>query len=156
MHSGSSLPPCSMPVRKSPVNTGCEDVIGQLAAIALAFFFSFPLCIFFLPSPLHLFLSSSAIKLCHCVFSPPELDEAGVGGYLNDLVCSDSTALFHCRSPSLISLMDYEQGNKNRGRQNDLCKPTRQQVQSNMKSQKEQIDKLISLEKIKPTQKIGI
>lgn len=47
-------------------------------------------------------------------------------GCRNDLVCSDSAILFHCRSLCLISLMDYEQANKNRGRQseNDLtpCK----------------------------------
>lgn len=80
-----------------------------------------PFGTFYLPSLLHVFLSSTAIKLCHCLHCLPELDEAGGGGwgYLNDLVCSDSTALFHCRSLRLISLMDYEQGNKNIGRQSE-------------------------------------
>ena len=75
----------------------------------------------FLPPLLHVFLSSSAIELCHCLRCLPELDEARGGGWgcLNDLVCSDSTALFHCRSLRLISLMDYEQGNKNIGRQSE-------------------------------------
>ncbi len=74
----------------------------------------------FLPSLLHLFLFSFAMKLCHCLLPAWAGWGSGGGwGYLNDLVCSDSTILFHCRSLRLISLMDYEQGNKNRGRQSE-------------------------------------
>ncbi len=110
---GFSLPPCCAPVCKSPVNTGREDAI-------LTTFCLFLCASFFLPSLLHLFLSSSAIKVCHCLLAVGAgWGQGGGWGYLNDLVCSDSTVLFHCRSLRLISLMDYEQENKNRGRQSE-------------------------------------
>lgn len=102
------------------------NLLTQAAKMPFDIFSSlWVLFFFFLPFILQLFLSSSAIKLCHCLL-PAWGGWSQVGGYLNDLVCSDSTILFHCRSLCLISLMDYEQGNKNRGRQseNDLtpCK----------------------------------
>lgn len=53
---------------------------------------------------------------CSCLHLSCAGWSPAVGGYLNDFVCSNSTVR---RSLGLISLMDYEQRNKNRGWQSE-------------------------------------